>query len=470
MADASPEELAEIGLAGITTDRPRLDKIHRYGVTGEHDGPYVPRSATDEYKLLATRSITNILPLLVKTPAQCLAVDGYVKDGQAPDERPPEWDAWQDNRMDARQSPVHSACLLYGQAFVTGLPDIKDSGRPRIRGVSPRLMYASYEDPAADALPLWVLQLEKQPEEGAATTGWLIDTTTVYTMSVGGKEGPKVISQRPHGVTLNGEPICPVVRFAPDIDLEGSVRGVVEPMIPVQDRFSQTVFDLLVAQTFSSFTVRTASGMEPKFRKDPETGELLLDSNGQPIPIPVALDASRMLMAKSPDTKFNTLAGTPLGGLLEAVDMAAKHMSVISQTPPHYLLGSLINIGAEALAAAESALQRAVSEYKNSLGESWELVNAISGSIMGQPYDPRAQVTWKDVESRSLSSTVDALGKAAQMLEIPKRALWSRIPGVSATDVEAWVQLSEMESPAMQLADRMASVALPSADPGVVDE
>ncbi len=52
--------------------------------------------------------------------------------------------------------------------------------------------------------------------------------------------------------------------------------------------------------------------------------------------------------------------------------------------------------------------------------------------------DVLARVTWQDVEVRSLSQAVDALGKAAQMLGIPKQFLWARIPGVTALDVEDW--------------------------------
>ena len=52
--------------------------------------------------------------------------------------------------------------------------------------------------------------------------------------------------------------------------------------------------------------------------------------------------------------------------------------------------------------------------------------------------DMGAQVVWRDTEARSLSSTVDALGKLAQMLGVPPQELWDQIPGVSAQDVERW--------------------------------
>ncbi|MEU7200274.1 phage portal protein [Streptomyces sp. NPDC045470] len=455
-----PEDLAEIGFSRLKADRVRLDKIDRY-LRGDHDGPYVPRTATEEYKLLAKRAITNWLPLLVKTPSQAMAVEGYrrTSDGQAEHAAPPEWEVWQANRMDARQTPVMRAALAYGQAFVTVLPDVADPARPVIKGVSPRLMYAAYDDPAADDVPLWALQVESVPaQEGTEVRAWLYDATTVHELMVGGKEGPRVTGSRPHGFERP-----PVVRFAPDIDLEGRVTGVVEPMISIQDRVNQSVFDLLVVQSFGSFKVRTISGMTPEFVRDAD-GELVYDSaTGKPKVVPVQADASRFLVAPDPDTKFNQLDETPLGGYLEAIEAATKAMAALSQTPPHYLLGSVINLSAEALAAAEAALSRAVDEYQHAFGESWELVLGLCAVLGGGELDHHARVHWKDTESRSLSQTVDALGKAVQMLNVPPRALWPRIPGVTATDVEEWTLMSEQDDPTAQLAASMAKAVAPPA-------
>ena len=62
-----PQDLAQLGFKRLQAERSRLDRIDDY-INGKHDGPYVPRSATPEYKLLAQRSITNFLPLIVETP------------------------------------------------------------------------------------------------------------------------------------------------------------------------------------------------------------------------------------------------------------------------------------------------------------------------------------------------------------------------------------------------------------------
>lgn len=462
--DHTPEELAALGMAGVERDSERLDKVDKY-VRGEHAEPYTPQNASAEYKLLAQRAVSNWMPLLVKTPAQALTVSGYRRSA-ADVETPPEWRAWQDNRLDSRQAAVHRSALTYGVAYATVLPHASDASRPVVRGVSPRLMYASYEDPSSDATPLWALQLDTVPDSSSedAVKAWLYDDLSVYEMEIEGSgddASATLLSSYQHGVRLNGEPVCPVVRFAPDVDLEGRVTGVIEPMIPLQDRVNQTVFDLLVAQTFGSFKVRTVSGMAPEFRRDPDTGEIMYDENGRPIPIAIRADASRFMMAPEADTKFGTLDETPLGGFLEAIEAGVKHIAAISQTPPHYLLGSVVNLSAEALAGAESALNRAVSEYQNVLGESWELVLALCSEMLGREYDPEAQVTWMDHESRSLSQTVDALGKAVQMLQVPARAMWSRIPGATEKDAEDWAAMAEADDPTTRMADSMARALMP---------
>ncbi|MFD9813992.1 phage portal protein [Streptomyces sp. NPDC059080] len=456
--NATPLEAAEQGFSKLQRDRERLDFIHRY-LKGDHDGPYEPKHASAEYKLLAKRSVSNWLPLLVKTPAQALAVEGYRRHDAAGDSSATsaEWKVWQANRMDARQAAVHRAALGYGLAFVTVLPDPADPSRPVIRGVSPRLMYAEYADPAADETPLWALQVEDATSGDDETRAWFYDHTGVTELVMGGDSGPRVVAFAEHKMG-----VCPVVRFAPDIDLEGKVSGVVEPMIPIQDRINQTTFDLLVAQTFGSFKVRTISGMAPEFETDSD-GRVIYDSlTGKPKVKPIQADASRFLVAPDPDTKFQQLDETPLGGFLEAIEAGVKTLAAVSQTPPHYLLGSLINLSAEALAAAEAALTRAVDEYKHLFGESWELVLRLCARLVGVEEDERAQVLWTDAESRSLSQTVDALGKAVQMLNVPARALWPRIPGVTSTDVEEWAQMAEDDDPALRLADSLTRATTPT--------
>lgn len=51
-----------------------------------------------------------------------------------------------------------------------------------------------------------------------------------------------------------------------------------------------------------------------------------------------------------------------------------------------------------------------------------------------------------------MSQAVDALGKAATMLQIPLPALWQRIPGVEKSDVDEWERMAGELDPVDKLA------------------
>lgn len=449
------EKRAKKALEGLTHDRTRLDRIDAY-MQGRHPGPYMPRTANQEYKLLAARAVSNFLPMVVAAPSQALSVEGYHRSGSSEDA--PEWAAgWQANNLDARQAAVYRGAIAYGHSFAVVLPDPKDPKRPIVRGVSARCLWAAYEDPSADEWPLYALELPRLPS-GSPVMGVFYDGTHVYP-AVADEETVTLGAGRVHR-----QGVCPVRRFAAQVDLEGRTTGVVEPLIPLQDRINQSVFDLLIAQTYGSFKVRTVSGMTPPLKRDPETGEPLLDADGNPIAKPVTMDASRLLMAPEADTKFGTLDETPLTGFIESIGMSLRHLAVVSQVPPHYLLGDMVNLSAEALAAAETTLMRMVDELKRSFGESWESVLRLCAHIAGETAgaeDLSSQVQWKDAESRSLSQTVDALGKARQMLNVPARALWTRIPGFTDTDRAGWEDMAAAEDSAARLAESLTRAVAP---------
>lgn len=45
----------------------------------------------------------------------------------------------------------------------------------------------------------------------------------------------------------------------------------------------------------------------------------------------------------------------------------------------------------------------------------------------------------------TITATVDALGKASQMLGIPGRGLWSWMPGATDSEIKKWEQLRDEE-------------------------
>lgn len=459
-------------LAILDKDREeRLLKIDRY-IHGKHDDPYIPDNADTEYKLLAKRARSNWMPLVMSAPGQALYVDGFrrgraTEGGAARDVSPldDEWTHWQNSRLDSRQSAIHNGALGYGHSF--SLTERKPgSKRSTTIGLSALLTSALFEDPANDLVPEAALTIKRwaTSEERGLARMWIGPQEYAVTFkSLTDAESVTVVKGRRHKVTT-----CPVTRFTASVDLEGRTMGVVEPMIPLQDRINQTVFDLLVAQTYGSFQVRTVTGMAPPLRMkavlDELTGEPTgdfvyeLDSNGRPIPENVRVNASRFMFAESEKAEFGSLPHTPLGGYIDSIDMSIRHLAAISQTPPHHLLGQIANLSAEALQAAEQSLARKVESFRKSFGESWERVFQLAAELEGNTAaaeDIHGEVLWRDVESRSLAATSDALLKLKD-LGIPVKGLWRRVPGTTQQELAYWDEEFERQ-PELVVSDRLST-------------
>lgn len=479
---ASPIKLAKMLLAILETDRDQhLLRIDDY-LHGRHDGPYIPENADAEYRLLAERCISNWTPLLVGTPAQALYVDGFRRGKRSNIEgarvfgganAEVEWDHWQRSRMDARQNPVMRGALTYGHSFTVTERDA--DGKVQTKGLSALKTSALFEDPANDDVPYAALSVVAWPRLEPVLKGeakvipgraWLY--TDTYKFPVTFDRLLDMESVRVQAGVRHGSTECPVTRFTAMVDLEGRTIGVIEPMIALQNRINQTVFDLLIAQTGAAFTVRTVSGMAPPLKRDPETGELQLDPDGQPIPIPINFNAKRIMFAEDSDVTFDSLPASPLGGFIESIDMSIRHLAAVSQTPPHHLLGQIANLSAEALLAAETALSRKIEEFRHTFGESWERVFRLASQLEGDVEsmnDFHGEVIWRDMEQRSLAQAADALGKLKEQLGIPARGLWQRVPGVTQNEIAEWERMAEEENSEALLASAISRATAPQIGP-----
>ncbi|WP_064075904.1 phage portal protein [Prescottella equi] len=395
----------------------RLDKFLR----GEQAPAKLPRSATPERKALAELSKSPWLGLVVTTLAQAMFVDGH----RVPDdkENSQQWKTWLANNFAARQIAVHRAALAYGYSFTVVTPGVDTFGQTQsvIRGVSPRRMFAAYEDPAEDEWPIYALR----DDLGGRLR--LYDDHLVHRLRRSGSD--EIVHD---GFEVHDAGVCPVIRYAPDLDLEGRATGQVAPFISTAARIDKTIDDRLQAQHFNSWKVRTATGMaEPDTEEEANRAKLKLRQ-------------SDLLIAEDPDTKFGTLDETPLAGFIDAAEADVDTLASVSQTPSYNLTGKMTNLAADAITAARAAFTQKVFEITTSLGVSHNQTLRLSALLEGDyaaAGDVQAGVTWQDLEVRSLAQAVDALGKAAKMLGVPPQALWARIPGVTKTDVEEWSEL-----------------------------
>lgn len=428
---------------------------------GRQARPYAPQGARWEYRELIARSITNWLPLVVHTISQRLIVDGFHSTlGAATDQR--AWQVWQNSQLDGRQRQQHLETLKLGYSFAFVWP-AADGGLPHVAPASPLRVFAEYDD-ADDEWPTEVIRLR-----GKELVLYDADAAYVFEVKESGVQAAPGAALRMEEHALG---IPPVVRFRTNPDLTGGMIGEIEPLIPITDRINDTVFSLLMAQQYAAFRQRWVTGME--IPRDPVTGEEVE---------PFSAAVQRLWIGEDPEIKFGEFGQTDLSGYLASYDSGIRSLSAIAQVPPHYLLGEMANLSAEALTAAESALAHKVDDRQTALGESWEQTLRLCGLAMGDEAlwsDAGCTVRWRNTEARSMAATADALGKLAQMLGVPPRALWELVPGVTPEMVARWTEMAEeVTDPLTSLAaelerqagpDQPATTGIAVAAPGAPEE
>lgn len=421
-------------------ERERLEVVRRYFKGVQARPAVIPSGTPREVKVLARSSRVNIMPIVVNSLVQSTFVDGFRTSDGAEDEE--IWGVWQDNRMDARQTGIHRAAFVYGVSYAVVEPGEQF---PVIRGVSPRhitVLYGEDED-----WPVWALQ--RLDNNGLYR---LIDDEAFYYVQLGGEASGRAdefIDARRHG-----SPVTPVVRYLDEHDLDADdevlpadqglgqedppLRGQVEPLIPLQDQIDLTTFDLQLAQHYGAFRQRWIIGWVAESEEDR-----------------LKASASRVwTFDEEPESmKLGEFEQTRVEGFIESREASLRHAATLSQTPVHELTGQLVNLSAEALAAAEAGRDRKVAERQMLLGESHEQTMWLAGQYLGVDVPNDAQVVWRDTSARSFAATVDGLGKLAQMLGVPPDELWERIPGVTKADVDRWRRSADQGSQLDRLAE-----------------
>lgn len=389
----------------------RLGILTRYA-RGRQKDPWLPDSAETEYREIARKSASNWLDLVLRSTTQGLIVDGFTSESTDTT----TWvDGWQANGMDSRQHPLHRATLTHGYGFLFVMP--VESG-VWLRPDAATNTYARYADPD-DEWPLVTLRMVRKDH-------WeLWDATHRYTL-----RGSRPGDNRQMATEALGHDIgvCPVVKVQAQYDLLGEPIGEIEPVLSIQDRIVDATFNLQMVAKYGAWPQRWIAGMAP-----PE-----VDADGNPVGPRVKAYVDSIVTADDPDTKFGQFAAADLSKFVEALEAHIRHLAAITQTPPHYLLGSMVNLSAEALAASESGLQRKIRERREVIGEGHEQALRLVAKLLGDDVaasDPGAQVHWQDVESRSLAQTSDALLKLAQ-LGVPAQKLFQMIPGWTQRDAE----------------------------------
>jgi hypothetical protein len=176
-----------------------------------------------------------------------------------------------------------------------------------------------------------------------------------------------------------------------------------EDVLSIQNRINLSLINLIAAMKYGAFRQRWAAGLEVD--EDPVTGAKIQ---------PFQLDIRKLWTTDNHDVKFGEFDATDLRPYIAAVESAVQDLAAISRTPPHYLLGQVVNVSGDALKAAETGLVSKVRDRQRNFGESWEQVMRLAFKVLGDEqrataYD--AETVWRDPESRSIAELADAAVK-----------------------------------------------------------
>lgn len=381
--EIEPHLLDWLKKLGAELDRrsPKLKKLNRYD-SGDHP---IPENVTHsdleaEYRVLMKQSITNWPELIRKSISQRLDVSGF----RFTDEglQTVAWGHWQRNQMDARARLLHDTALANGRSYAIVWND-PATDLPRIyveTGLTTVVAYSTSGDRVA-ALRRW--------KEGDRWFATLYLPGEIWKFQ--GPDKDNTVPASPDGWqprAVEGEDwplksdlqLVPVVEYAVNGSAEGGEFGTGSAEIagkePIVDRINTTIFNGLLAQTYSSFPVRALIGDKIKYepKKDAD-GEPVLDDDGNPVMMavaPVKLAQNRLIQIENKDGKLVQLPEANLDNYIKFAEAHIRHLAAITQTPAHYLLGEMVNLSADAIRAAEAGLISKVRGHQVDLGESHE--------------------------------------------------------------------------------------------------
>lgn len=459
---------------------------NRY-LRGDHPKPYVPDNADAEFKKLSENSIINLFPLIINSITESCYVEGIrhskpmlsstsMGELEISEDIAPEMQVWQKNRMDSRQLSVTRA--LAGHGIVYGLTRRDErTQEPRLDFFAADRAATLYGDPVNDTEPEWGMVIKRGLTNNPQLM-WLFNESHWWVVRPRENgSGYQFTARGEHGMSR-----CPVNAARLHSDLDGYSQGFVVPYIRLQNQVNQTSFDLLAAQSWSSFKIRTVSGMatpivrwsreqiekaypepdpaSPTYVDDlavynstprPVPGDPVLDDNGEEIPLPIQFNQKRFLVADDPDTKFGSLDETSLTPIDSALESKISRMAAATQTPPTYLIREMANLSAEALQTAEIAKTRRDGMVRMVLAELYESQLQLAMELLGEgalANDEGTEIVWADTDPRSLAAIADGLGKMAEMLGVPQVALWAELPGMTPAKLRQWVEMKS-KSPSL---------------------
>lgn len=371
------------------------------------------------------------------------------------------------NDADRGSSESFVIALAAGRAFATVWADLDDDDTPIVTFERPDQAIIEYGDrrQRVAAMRMWrddrleyaTLDtgdfLWKYQRNAWSNDGRLLSGLVVPSTAVGGWE-PRESRTEPWPLP-NPLGVPSMVELANHSLLDpDNPMSDIDGVIAMQDAINLIWAYLMNALDYASLPQRVVTGAEiPKIP--------VLDENGQIVGHrPLELDTlikERILWVPGQNAKIAEWSAAALDVFSAVIERAIEHIAAQTRTPPHYLIGKIQNVAAEALTAAETGLVTKTREritYLNpGVKEIYRLIALTQGNEAKAAAVRSGTLIWKDIQFRGLGQLVDALVKMSQ-IGFPFEWIAEQY-GLTPPEVERVKKMRKAE----QEADPVASIA-----------
>ncbi|PRX90833.1 phage portal protein [Allonocardiopsis opalescens] len=366
---------------------------------------------------------------VVSSPAERMNVLGIrLGSEQRPDAELAR--VWRVNGAERGSSEAFAVLLAAARSFalVWGNPD--DESTPRITWERPDQAIVGYDAETGQAragLKLWRDEWEghefatlytpeylwKWQRKGAGA--YVHQEPSAAVLPSGGWE-PRHPAGDDAWPLPNPMGAVPLVELRNQTLLDDAPISDIDGVIAMQDATNLVWAYLMNGLDYATLPQRVVTGADmPKIP--------ILDATGQQVgERPLDLDTlvrERILWVPDPNASTSEWSAARLDVFSAVIERAVEHIAAQSRTPPHYLIGRVANLAAEALTAAETGLVSKTNErivYADpSIREIYALTAQAAGDEDRAAAARAGTVMWADTQFRALSQKVDALLKLRQM-------------------------------------------------------
>lgn len=381
---------------------------------------WTPPAMEAEYRDFLRKSRSPLLEFAARCIAEGLVVDGYS-----------DLDVWKkvwvDTGLSGMQPAINLDAVTFGYTYLLAFPGDPDGivSRP----LTARTTFSMREDPW-DTDPEYVLHAVRRDLARPDKDVWRVfDDECMYTIK--GPLTTAAVSVTEHSLGVN-----PVTMIQTSFDADGFPDSVVEPGIPAYARVVDATFALKMIERYGAFPQKYQAG-----------GEVATDENGNALIRP---SADSLLHSDDYDTKFGSFAAADIDKAAAAVDHHMQQLAAILSIPPHYLLGKVVNLSSDALAATETGYSRRTQSLQASMQDGYETHLHKGASLLGLPDADESELHWLDTSVRSLAQVADAVQKL-DAVGADRELLFQMVPGWSKQDAQVATRVAlvrDKETPA----------------------